>query len=137
MYPNPSTNYRFENIRTTGRTSIAAEPFRDPEKILSVFLLLVINPTVSHSTNASFIPSPEGSASSTLSFHTSSTFHDCEHSHERDLRSLFPTGNEEPLMLSVEVRHSDWEPSTACTGSVTCRNYLFFQVDSLSVKCRG
>ena len=62
-----ATNYSSENLRTTGRDSIAAKPFGDEEKILSVFLVLDINPTVSHSTNASCIPSPEGSASSTLS----------------------------------------------------------------------
>ena len=66
MHPNPNTNYSPENLRKSGGGSIAAEPFRDQEKILSVFLVLDINPTVSRSTNASFIPSPEGSASSTL-----------------------------------------------------------------------
>ena len=67
MHPNPNTNYRSDNLRTTGGGSIAAEPFGDQENILSVFLVLDIIPTVSHSTNASCIPSPEGSASSTLS----------------------------------------------------------------------
>lgn len=67
MHPNPSTNYRCDNLRKTGRGSIAAEPFGDQENILSVFLVLDINPTVSHSTNASCIPSPEYSASYTLS----------------------------------------------------------------------
>lgn len=67
MYPNPSTNYRSDNLRTTGGGSIAAEPFGDQENILSVFLVLDIIPTVSHSTNASCIPSPEYSASYTLS----------------------------------------------------------------------
>jgi len=67
MHPNPSTNYSPENLRTTGGGSIAAEPFGDQENILSVFLVLDIIPTVSHSTNASCIPSPEYSASYTLS----------------------------------------------------------------------
>jgi len=67
MHPNPSTNYSPENLRTTGGGSIAAEPFGDQENILSVFLELDIIPTVSHSTNASCIPSPEYSASYTLS----------------------------------------------------------------------
>ena len=65
--PIPNTNYSPENLRKSGGGSIAAEPFRDQEKILSVFLVLDINPTVSRSTNASFIPSPQGSASPTLS----------------------------------------------------------------------
>ena len=67
MHPNPNTNYRSDNLRTTGGDSIAAEPFGDQENILSVFLVLDIIPTVSHSTNASCIPSPEYSASYTLS----------------------------------------------------------------------
>ena len=67
MYPNPSTNYRSDNLRTIGGGSIAAEPFGDQENISSLFSVLDINPTVSHSTNASFIPSPQGSASPTLS----------------------------------------------------------------------
>ena len=66
MYPTPSTNYRSDNLRTTGGSSIAAEPFGD-QNILYVFLVLDINPIVSHSTNASCIPSPEYSASYTLS----------------------------------------------------------------------
>ena len=67
MHPNPNTNYSPENLRKSGGGSIAAEPFGDQENMLSVFLVLDINPTVSHSTNASCIPSPEYSASYTLS----------------------------------------------------------------------
>ena len=40
-------------------------------------------------------------------------------------------------LLPVEVRRSDGDPSTAWTGCVTFRNYLSFQLNSLSVKWRG
>ena len=67
MHPNPNTNYSPENLRKSGGGSIAAEPFGDQENISSLFSVLDINPTVFHSTNASCIPSPEYSASYTLS----------------------------------------------------------------------
>ena len=40
-------------------------------------------------------------------------------------------------LLPVEARRSDWDPSTAWTGCVTFRNYLSFQLNTLSVKWRG
>ena len=56
---------------------------------------------------------------------------------EPELFFIFIQETESPWLLPLEARHSDWEPSTVCTGSVTFRNYLSFQLNSWSVKQRG